>query len=58
VEFIVRKKMGSARSSKVVEAASDKAADIILEQVRGSSVEIVIFWWFGAAITIIGGNGG
>lgn len=34
VEFIVRKKMGSARSSKVIEAASDKAADIILEQVR------------------------
>ena len=54
----MRKKMGSARSSKVVEAASDKAADIILEQVRGSTVEIVIFWWFGAAIIIIGGNGG
>ena len=54
----MRKKMGSARSSKVVEAASDKAADIILEQVRGSRVEIVIFWWFGAAITIIGGSGG
>ena len=47
----MRKKMGSARSSKVVEAASDKAADIILEQVRGSSLFLVFwccnyyYWW-------------